>query len=170
MTSELEGILEAAAVSLPLTSSIRRNIRLQRYRNELLNPPNRAKIPVLPHLYQLISTGGQFLQYDSGIGDDGQIFIFTSDQVSELLLNSEPWFCDGTFVCPEIFYYVRAIHALVNGGVLPCLFALLAHKNQQTYQTFFREVSNLVPGIPKDIVFDFEQAAMNMMQLLLSNI
>ena len=122
-------------------------------------------------MYQLTSTGGQFLRYDSGIGDDGRILIFASDQGLELLSNSEHWFCDGTFkVCPEIFYQVYTIHALVNGRVLPCLFALLPNKNQQTYQIFFREISNLVPGIPQDILFDFERAAMNTMQLLLPNV
>ena len=162
ITGELEGISEAAAVSLPLMNSIRRNIRQQRHRNELPNPPNRAEIPVLPQMYQLTSTGGQFLRYDSGIGDDGRILIFPSNQGLELLSNSEHWFCDGTFkVCPEIFYQVYTIHALVNGRALPCLFALWPNKNQQTYQIFFREISHLVPGIPQDILFDFERAAMN---------
>ena len=69
----MEGISEAAAVSLPLTNSIRRDIRQQRHQNKLPNPPNRAEIPVLPQMYQLTSTGDQFPQYDSGIGDDGRI-------------------------------------------------------------------------------------------------
>ena len=153
---ELKGISETAAVSLPLMNSIRRNIEQQRHRNELSNLPNRAEIPVLPQLYQLTSTDGQFLPYDSGIGDDGRILIIASDQDLELLSNSEHWLWDGTFkVCPEIFYQVCTVHALVNGRVFPCLFALFPNKNQQTYQIFFREVSNLVPGIPQDILFDF---------------
>ena len=135
------------------------------------NPPNRAAIPVLPPMYQLTSTGGQFLRYDSGIGDDERILIFASDQGLELLSNSEHWLCDGTFkVCSEIFYQVYTIYALVNGRVFPCLLALLPNKNQQTYETFFREISNLVPGIPQDILFDFERAAMNTLELLLPNV
>ena len=104
ITGELEWISEAAAVSLPLMNSIRRNIRQQRHRNELPNPPNRAEIPVLPQMYQLTSTGGQFLRYDSGIGDDGRILIFPSNQGLELLSNSEHWFCDGTFTLRSIAY------------------------------------------------------------------
>ena len=50
------------------------------------------------------------------------------------------------------------------------MFALLPNKNQQTYETFFKEISNLVPGIRQDIIFDFERAAMNTMQLLLPNV
>ena len=62
VTGKLEGISEAAAVNLPLMNSIRRNIRQQPHRNELPNPPNRAAIPALPQMYQLTSSGGQFLR------------------------------------------------------------------------------------------------------------
>ena len=68
-------------------------------------------------------------------------------------------------------YQVYTIYALGNNGrVLPYLVALLPNKNQHTYETFFKEISNLVPGIPQDILFDFERAAMNTMQLLLPNV
>ena len=89
ITGELEGIPEAAAVSLPLMNSIRINICQLRHRNELPNPPNRAEIPFLPQMYQLTSTGGQFLWYDSGIGDHRRILIFASDQVLDLFSNWE---------------------------------------------------------------------------------
>ena len=152
-------------------NSVRGNIRQQRHRKVLPNPPNRAEISVLPQLYQMTSIGAQFPRYDSEIKDNGQILKFTSDQSLELLSDSEHWLCNGTSkVCPEIFYHVYLIYALVNGRVLPCLFAILPNKNQQAYQIFFREVSNLVTGIPQDILFDFEQAAMNTMQLLLPNV
>ena len=151
-------------------NSVRGNIRQRRHRNELPNPPNRAEISVLPQLYQMTSIGAQFPRYDSEIKDNGQILKFTSDQSLELLSDSEHWLCNCTSkVRPEIFYHVYLIYALVNGRVLPCLFAILPNKNQQAYQIFFREVSNLVTGIPQDILFDFEQAAMNTMQLLLPN-
>ena len=58
ITGELEAILEAAAISLPLMNSIRRNIPQQRHRSKFTNP-DRAEIH---------ASGGQFLQYDSGIG------------------------------------------------------------------------------------------------------
>ena len=38
------------------------------------------------------------------------------------------------------------------------------------HKIFFSKVSNLVPCIPQDILFDFEQVMMNMMQLLLTNV
>ena len=103
----MEEISEAAAVSLPLMNSVRGNIRQQRHRNELPNPPNRAEIFVLPQLYQITSIGAQFPRYNSEIKDDGQILKFVSDQSLELLSDSEHWLCNGTSkVCPEIFYHV----------------------------------------------------------------
>lgn len=111
-------------------NSVRGNIRQQRHRNELPNPPNRTEISVLPQLYQMTSTGAQFPRYDSGIKDDGQILKFTSDQSLELLSYSEHWLCNGTSkVCPLIY-------ALVNGRVLPRLFAILPNKNQQAIKYF----------------------------------
>ena len=63
-------------------------------------------------------------------------------------------------------YQVYTIYALGNNGrVLPYLVALLPSKNQHTYETFFKEISNLVPGIPQDILLDFERAAMNTLEL-----
>ena len=47
------------------------------------------------------------------------------------------------------------------------LVRIIAKKNQQTYQIFWGEISNLVPGIPQDIIFDSERAVMNTMQFLL---
>ena len=68
--------------------------------------------------------------------------------------------------CAHKSFHVYTIHALVNRRVQPCLFSLLPNKNQQSYQIFSRKVSYLVSGILQDILFYFEQAAMNAMQLL----
>ena len=65
--------------------------------------------------------------------------------------------------------FLLCLHNPCCGRVLPCLFTLLPNKNQQTNQFFFREVLILGPGILQVIVFDFEQAAMNTMQLLSLN-
>ena len=84
-------------------------------------------------------------------------------------LNMLSLFLTSPTVCTENFYQVYTIHANVNGVVLPCWFALFQSKNQQTYQIFFREFTNLLCDTPQDILFDFAIAAMNTMQLLLPN-
>ena len=54
------------------------------------------------------------------------------------------------------------IHAICNGKVVPCIYALLPNKTGATYERFFREISNHLNGhVPTDILFDFEQGAMN---------
>ena len=65
------------------------------------NPQARDEIPVLPRQYQLTSNGGEFLVFDSGVGDPERIFIFASEG-RQFLIESEHWYADGTFkVCPE---------------------------------------------------------------------
>lgn len=128
-------------------------------------------IPILPERYQITSAGKQFCRFDSGVGDVLRLFIFASAQGLELLSTSEHWFGDGTFkVCPEIFYQVYTIHAQVNDRILPCLFALLPNKTQNTYERLFTEVANLVPNQPHDVLFDFERSAMNALALLMPNV
>ena len=55
--------------------------------------------------------GEPFLIYDKGVGDQEQVFIFTSEIGLQLLREFEHWYADGTFkVCPEIFYQLYTIH------------------------------------------------------------
>ena len=84
LAGELMGVSEGAAANLPPLSNMRRTIRSQRQTNENLppNPVRRGAIPILPAAYQTISTGEQFLLYDSGVGDAERIFIFGSPQAT----------------------------------------------------------------------------------------
>ena len=88
ITGELEAILEAAAISLPLMNSIRRNI------------PNNVIEANSQILIELRSTL-QVASFSSMIVElDGRILIFAFDQGLELLSNLDNWFCDSTFkVC-----------------------------------------------------------------------
>ena len=166
LTVELQNITPAAAVNLPPLSSMRRNIRLQRQdRNVLPNPLRREDIPVLPQQYQLTAAGGQFLIFDSGVGDVNRMFIFATHEALDLLANSPQWFADGTFkICPEIFFQIYSIHAQSNNEVIPCVFGLLPNKNEITYIQFLTEVRNAVRNIynnPVRMLVDFERAVIN---------
>ena len=92
--------------------------------------------------------------------------IFAPDQGLELLSNSEHWFCNGTSKgCPEIFIMFTQSTLWTSSTLLVHIIA----EQEPTNQFFFREVLILGPGILQVIVFDFEQAAMNTMQLLSLN-
>ena len=108
-------------------------------------PLRSEDIPVLPERYQVTKAGEQFLNFDSGVGDNKRILIFATQQGIHFLSNNSHWFMDGTFkLCPEIFYQIYTIHALNNNQVFPCVFALLPNKNEDTYNRLFREVRNAV--------------------------
>jgi len=49
-----------------------------------------------------------------------------------------------------------------NGGVHPCIYALLPYKNQATYNQMLVEIKNLSPGIiAGSILVDYELAIHN---------
>lgn len=65
---------------------------------------------------------------------------------------------DGTFkIAPNLFAQVFVILGCRNGGIHPCVYALLPNKNQQTYHRLLIEIKNLAPGINVgSISVDFE--------------
>ena len=116
-----------------------------RDRNIPPNPQRRGNIPVLPQRYQVTNTGDQFLLFDSGVDDPERIFVIATQQCMRLLATSEHWFMDGTFkLCPEIFYQIYTIHALINNQIFPCVFGLLPSKTENIYNRFFTEICNAV--------------------------
>ena len=133
---------------------------MQRQGNQQLpSPANREDVPLQ---YQRSYANEQFLIFDSGQGDADRIFIFGTNQSLQLLSQSQNWFGDGTFkVCPQIFFQIYTIHAQINGRILPCIYALLPNKTEETYTRLFREVEQHVANSPTDILMDFERAALN---------
>ncbi|XP_066935077.1 uncharacterized protein [Clytia hemisphaerica] len=88
--------------------------------------------------------------------------MFATDEALARLNTSDHWFGDGTFkVCPEIFFQLYSIHALSNGRVIPCVFALLPNKTGITYKRLFNELSNHINNDPTSMMFDFEIGAIN---------
>jgi hypothetical protein len=171
LATELRNISETAAVQLTRVDHLKRTIRHQRQEagGHLPNPRYRRDIPALPVQYQQTLNGEQFLVFDSGVGDDNRLIIFASQMCLRLLAGSDNWFCDGTFkVCPDVFYQLYTIHALVNGRVFPCVYGLLPNKTQNTYSRFFNEVwrSSILlidpnASVPLEMLFDFEIGAQN---------
>ena len=120
LTAELANVPEAATVNSPCMDNMRRAIRSQRPRIVMPNPPERA---VLPQEYQTTASGEHFLKYDSGVGDGDRILVFGTGQCFNVLSTSDNWFADGTFKsCPEIFFQIYTIHALVGGRIVPCAY------------------------------------------------
>ncbi|KAF0724082.1 MULE domain-containing protein, partial [Aphis craccivora] len=87
-----------------------------------------------------------FLLCDTGPGPN-RILIFGRQRGLEILATSNEWFVDGTFkIAPILFTQVFVILGTRNGGVHPCIYALLPNKNQATYNRLLIEIKNLAPG------------------------
>ena len=73
---------------------------------------------------------------------------------------------DGTFkVFPRLWLQVYTAHAAIGGYCLPCIYALLSDKSQETYIRMWREIKNLAgpeeDGQERLVSMDFERAAIN---------
>ena len=156
---------QAVAVNMPRLDNVKRAVRRYREGDNALpaNPHHRAAIPVIPQNFAVTTHGDRFLLHDSGVGDVNRILVFATDDALALLRQSDHWFGDGTFdVSPLIFFQVYTIHAICQGKVVPCIYALLPNKTGQTYGRLLTEVANNMNGhAPTDMLFDFEQAAFN---------
>ena len=80
-------------------------------------------MPVLPHEYQMTGTDERALLFDSGVVDITSTFISATSDGIDMLANSSQWFGDGPFkLCRQILSQIYTIHALLNHGVLLCVF------------------------------------------------
>ena len=72
-------------------------------------------------------------------GTKDRVIVFSTTKNFEILKNSTEWYCDGTFdVSPLLFKQVYTINVIMNGKNLPMVYALLPHKQETTYNIFFK--------------------------------
>lgn len=87
--------------------------------------------------------GSQFYQYGPGFFRNFEefenIIIFFSDEMYEKLRESEVWCIDGTFdVVSRPYFQLFTIGYIKDHHVLPCVFAILKDKTQNTYNNIFK--------------------------------
>ena len=83
--------------------------------------------------------------FDSGQGDADRTFIFGTNKSLQLLSQSQNWFLDGTFkVYSQMLFQIYTNYARINGRFLPCIYAFLTNKTEETYTRIFREVQQHV--------------------------
>jgi hypothetical protein len=101
--------------------------------------------------------------YDSGSNNKNRILIFGTRNNLDLLKEFTHWSVDGTFkACPEVFYQLFVIHALIDSKALPMLYALLPNKLQNTYVELFESLKTLDQALePVSVIVDLEQASIN---------
>ncbi|CAF1550208.1 unnamed protein product [Rotaria sordida] len=128
---------------LPNFKNIKRNIQRQRQQNDLPKFPLDKNFNIIPPSLTTTFKNEKFLIFDSGPGNN-RLLIFASINQLRILEGAEEILIDGTF---------------------KALFAVLADKQQQTYQRLINELKNLCPSWnPKLIMVDFEKAEINAFQ------
>ena len=144
----LAGINDAVAAHMPNLETVRRDIRRQRQRagNPLAVPASRDDVPnPIPNEYTVTNNNAPFLVWDSG--DNDRILIFATEEKLRLLQNTEHWFADGTFdTVPNIYSQLYTFHAMIQGMVVTCLYALLPNKTRATYTKLIQQLLHLNPN------------------------
>ncbi|XP_059154938.1 uncharacterized protein LOC131940304 [Physella acuta] len=145
ITQSITTISGYAKAELPLVPHIRRNIRRQRQtlKHPLSDPRNVDDI-IISEQYTMTQVGQQFLLFDSGAKSKGTMLLFGTKDNLRLLEVNQHWFMDGTF---------KTAPALVNGRTVPCVYALLQNKTQETYTALLNTSLQ-----PISIMIDFEMA------------
>ena len=161
-TDELE---DSVAAQLPRLSTLKRDIQRTRVRagNVPANPVRLSDLD-LPEEYRLTIVETDFLLHDSGPEDgEDRFLVFATHDAMEKLVLAEKWLADGTFkTVPKLFSQLYSIHAVIDGQVLPCVFALLPNKAQATYERMFDALLAKYPDLsPSTVLIDFEKSAIN---------
>ncbi|CAF4921633.1 unnamed protein product, partial [Rotaria magnacalcarata] len=147
---------------LPVRDNIKRRIRMLRQKKQIVKEPNDPQFQSVPTQLTLNHRREQFLQCDTGPGDD-RILIFASPEQLHVLQTSQDFLVDGTFkVVPEIFYQLFIIHAVYRQHTVPVVYALLRRKDADTYTRLFDEIVKIASNwLPASVMMDLEQASIS---------
>ena len=134
----VKGMPAEAVVKLPAYRSSQRAMQRARKTNAvpLINPSTLSEIDIDAYLAH--SNNIRFLLRDTGKDDQQRMLIFSTSDNFKHLANSDTWLGDGTFkITPTLFYQLYTIHGIVNGAVIPLVYALLTGKTTALYQRLF---------------------------------
>jgi FLYWCH zinc finger domain/MULE transposase domain len=163
----VEGNITDSVIKFPTIKTLKNTVNKQRRKSRPAIPKSIANIPYpIPLLYGLTKQNLDFLLYDGQLGENRGL-IFSSIEDIRYLANQKYWYADGTFyTSPSIFYQIYSIHAFDEGLSTPCVFVLLADKQEKTYDDLFtkliakmRELCQAVQL--QSITIDYELAVKN---------
>jgi len=103
---------------------------LRRHQKRHVNAGTGNSIPATPIdlLFEFPKHFTEFLQFDSGPGDD-RIIILGDNVLLDGLARAGIWLADGTFkVVPFLFFQLYSIHFLVCAGYQSCWLVLIIAK------------------------------------------
>ena len=156
-----------SVVKFPTIKTLKNTVNKQRRKNRPAIPKSIANIPhPIPILYRLTKQNSDFLLYDGQLGEN-RALVFASIEDVRYLANQKFWYADGTFyTSPSMFYQIYSIHAFDEGLSTPYIFALLADKQESTYNGLFRKLFEKMRELCRtiqlqSITIDYELAVKN---------
>ena len=118
--------------------------------------------------------GEDFLQADSGQGEQ-RVVLFATNRQLKALAEATEWYMDGNFaMSPDLFKQLYIIRVPLGGSSITTLYALLSKKTQTTYETMLdlllRRLEELDLELHVErVVLDFESAVINAVRSRLGN-
>ena len=102
----------------------------------------------------------RFLQYDSGVGDQNRMLIFSTQQILQALKDAGTVFSNGTFkMSPTPFKQIYVLRAESDGVFITVAHVLLTCKTQPIYSRLFQQLKTMCPGLDiVNLMIDFENA------------
>ncbi|CAF4368619.1 unnamed protein product [Rotaria sp. Silwood2] len=150
----------SAAGQLPKTDALILTIRRQRAA-PTLDPDGR-----IPEKLRKTDRGEDFILFESE-----ELIIFTTKTNLSILKQYKHWFADGTFkVCPDEFYQLFTLHAMMTNSIIPLVYGLLIGKSTNDYNLFFEKVLEQDDFQPQSIMTDFEAGTIKSVKEMLPNV
>ncbi len=123
-------------------------------------PTIQSEVVILPP-YTTSLNNGRFFQCGMNNND---ILIFTTQENVNALVNAQVIFMDGTFkTVPQLYKQLFVIHDIVGERLMPRVYALMAHKDVQSYSAVFQWLNQFARQSqleirPQTVVSDFESS------------
>ncbi|CAF2120320.1 unnamed protein product [Rotaria magnacalcarata] len=150
----------SVAGQLPKTDALMLTIRRQRVAPSL-DPDGH-----LPEKLRKTDRGEDLILFESV-----KLIIFTTKSNLSILKQYKHWFADGTFkVCPDEFYQLFTLHAMMKNSIIPLVYGLLIGKSTNDYNLFFEKVLEQDNFQPDSIMTDFETGTIKSVKEMLPNV
>ena len=126
--------------NLPETENLRRYVNRTQNRLRPRNPQNLAEVEIVDPYKDKTRAGDKFLFYDSGIGGEDRVIIFTTEKNIKRLCESPSIFSNGTFKsAPNMFTQMFTLRGRYKWYLFPFVFALTTTKNEITYGMLYHQ-------------------------------
>ncbi|CAM4849508.1 unnamed protein product [Rotaria magnacalcarata] len=103
--------------------------------------------------------------------EDKKLIIFATKTNLSILKQNKHWFADGTFkVCPDDYYQLFTLHAMMTNAIIPLVYGLLIGKSSEDYNLFFEKVLAQDNFQLESIMTDFETGTIKSVKDMLPNV